>query len=192
MQKITAIPNKTKNGFMIPSETNRNTFLDWLKKYKAFHISPVIEESVKSRGFMEGAIIPAYCEWQYGIDPREVGRSEQRRFLFKRDFCNEVVNDRNGNPVKSPVSSKGKASYLGVVYNKYAEENGAPVPNPELYKLWKNKYAIDDRFPTFFDFLDFLGLTCDSMPSKFDIDKLGKDKEIEYPQEDIDPEKCPF
>ncbi len=193
MRKIIAIPNKNKDGFFIPSEINRNTFLDWLKKYKTFHIFPADQESIKSRGYLEGAVIPAYCEWQYGINPKKIGLSEQRRFLFKRDFNSEIINDRNGNPIKAPISSKGKASYLVNVYTQYCYENGAPLPNPELYKLWRDRYAIDYRFPTFFDFLDFLDLQCDSMPSDQTLNKLKCDEvKIKYPKEDIDPDKCPF
>lgn len=194
MQKITAIPNITKTGFQFPSKYNKATLLDWMKKYKEFHIMPVINESKNVRGYLEGAVVPAYCEWQYGINARENGRSEQRRYLFKRDFNYEVVNDRDGNPVKTPLSSKGIASKLANTYTMWAEQNGAPIPNPALYKLWRDKYAIDLRFPTFFEFLDFLGLECDAMPTSQDLLKLKveDEPEIEYPKEEVDPGKIPF
>ena len=193
MQKITAVSNKDHTGFSFPSAFNRQILMEWLKKYKTFEICPVITESREVRGYLEGGIVPAYCEWQYGINARERGKSEQRRFLFKRDFNYEVVNDREGNPVRSPKSSKGIAASIANTYTQWAEQNGAPIPNPELYKMWKNKYSMDDRFPTFFEFLDFLGLECDAMPPSETFDKLKEGEvEIEYPEEDIDPDKIPF
>lgn len=193
MQKIIATPNKQRTGFSFPSEYSRAKLIEWLKKYKTFEISPVINESREVRGYLEGGIVPAYCEWQYGINARERGKSEQRRFLFKRDFNYEIVNDRDGNPVRSPKSSKGIAASITTTYTQWASENGAPIPNPELYKLWKNKYSLDDRFPTFFEFLDFLELECDAMPSSETLEKLETEEvPVGYPTEDIDPDKIPF
>jgi len=182
-------PNKKRTGFSIPSEYNKAKLSEWLKKYDGFELQPIIEESIKSRGYMEGAVIPAYCEWQYGINARDSGRSEQRRMLFKRDFNYEIVTDRKGNPVKSPISSKGLASQINNKYTRYAEENGAPIPNAQLYKLWRDKWSLDSRFPTFFGFLDFLEIQCDSMPSDQTLAKLEKENEpeIDYPERTKSP-----
>ena len=163
--KITATPNSAKTGLSFPSEYNAATFRAWLKRFKAFSISPLIEESRNARRYLEGAIIPAYCKWQYDIDPRAKEKDESRRFLFKRDFNYEIVKNRKGDPVKMPLSSKGFAATLVEQYSQWATENGAPIPNPDLYKLWRDKWAHDMRFPSFFEFLDFLSLECDAMPS---------------------------
>jgi hypothetical protein len=178
-------PNSTKDGFYIPSEYNKGTLKDWLKKYKAFDLTPRVEESVSSRRFLEGAVIPAYCEWQYGINARDLGKDEARRLLFKQDFNYEILENRKGVPVKSPLSSKGLASQINQTYTRYAEENGAPIPNASLYKLWRDKWRLDHRFPTFFDFLDFLELQCDSMPSDQTLKKLGVEEKIDYPENNL-------
>jgi hypothetical protein len=191
--KVTAVPNEQKNGFHFPSQHNRKLLLDWFKKYPKFDITPHVEESVRSRGYLEGAVMPAYCEWQYGINSRDRSKHEQQRYLFKKDFNSEIVNDRDGNPTKAPLSSKGLASKLNDSYTRWAEQNGAPIPNPKLFKLWRDKYrSIDERFPTFFEFLDFLGIECDASPTPQQLAKLGKDVQVEYPEEDIDPDKIPF
>ena len=39
------------------------------------------------------------------------------------------------------------------------------------------------RFPSFFEFLDFLGLECDAMPSSETLEKLGKETMLKYPEE---------
>ena len=131
---------------------------------------------------MEGAVIRAYCQWQYGIDPREPELSEQRRFLFKRDFNYEIVKNKKGSPVRTPKSSKGEATNILRKYTEYAEQNGAPIPNSSLFKLYRDKWK-NTRFPTFFDFLDFLGIECDAMPSKETLDTLGDFDKVEYPKE---------
>ena len=76
--KIIAVPNKDRTAFHIPSEFNRARLLEWLRKDDRFEITPVIRESVKTRRYLEGAVIPAYCKWQYGIDPRDHGMAETR------------------------------------------------------------------------------------------------------------------
>jgi len=179
--------NKKRTGFSIPSEYNKSVLADWLKKYDAFDLEPRIQESKESRGYLEGGVVRAYCEWQYGIDARAGGKSEQRRFLFKRDFNYEIVEDRQGNPVRSPVSSKGKAKKVLKEYQRYSEENGAPLPNPALYNLWRDEWSMDSRFPTFFEFLDFLELECDAFPSDQTLAKLGEKKKVHYPTEEKTP-----
>lgn len=191
--KITAIPNETKTALKIPSKFNRDLLGDWLKRYRGFEITPVTNESRRSRGYLEGAVIPEYCKWQYDIDPRDPMRGEQRRFLFKRDFNYEIVNDRDGTPVRIPLSSKGKVAQTLKTYTEWAEGNGAPIPNPKLYKLWRDKYSIDFRFPTYSDFLEFLGLESDAMPSNEHLKMLEQDQDkVEYSEEDIDASKIPF
>lgn len=179
-------PNKERNGFSVPSEHNKSLLSDWLKKYSAFNLEPRINETIESRGFLEGAVVPAYCEWQYGVSAKDLGKSEQRRFLFKSDFNYEILKDRDGNPKKSPVSSKGLAQKVLQTFTRYAEENGCPIPNPDLYKLWKQKWSMDNRFPTYFDFLDFLDLQVDAMPSDQTLNKLGVKGEVDYPENNLE------
>lgn len=118
--KLIFEPNKDLTGFHAPSDYARNQLFMWLRKYKLFSVEPIIEESIPGRRFLEGAVIPAYCHWQYGIDPRDRGRDEERRFLFKRDFHYEIVKDRQGNPTRAPKSSKGEATAILRHYDGWA------------------------------------------------------------------------
>lgn len=170
--KITATVNEAKNGFHIPSEHNKAVLKDWMKTYKWFTITPNIQESPKARRYLEGAVIPEYCLFQYGIDPRDRGKDEQRRFLFKKDFNYEIVTGRDGSPVRAPKSSKGLANQILTNWTEWATENGCKIPNAELYKKYRDEFSMDFRFPTFGDFLDFLGLDCDAMPSNETMNKL--------------------
>lgn len=184
--KIIAEPNKDRSAFHIPSEHSRAQLLDWFRKYDRFEITPVVDEHVPTRRYLEGAVIPAYAHWQYGIDPTEPGRDEARRFLFKRDFHYEIVKDQQGNPHRVPKSSRGEARAILEHYTRYAQENGAPIPNAALYKLYRGQWAGDPRFDSLHAFLDFLGLECDAMPSDQALAKLGEvpdvRKDLNYPE----------
>lgn len=191
--QITALTNKDRTGFFIPSEYNKQTLKQWLKEYDAFEITPKEKESKSGRGYLEGAVVQAYCHWQYDIDPRAKGMSEARRFLFKRDFNYEIQKNRKGDPVRTPVSSKGKVKEITDIYTQWAEQNGAPIPNPALYKLWRDKWSMDARFPEFHDFLVFLNLECDAMPSSQTLEKLREQTDpVDYPKETNEIDKCPF
>lgn len=150
-------------------------------------ISADPEESNASRGYLEGAVIPTYCEWQYGIDPRQKGMADSRRYLFKKDFSYEIVKNKNGDPCKMIVTSRGLAKVVLDNFTRYAEENGCPIPNPELYKTYKQKYSMDKRFPTLKDFLIFMDMEVDAMPSKESFNQID-DKVIEYPTDECDPD----
>jgi len=170
--EIYATPNKDRNGFTVVNNYQRGQFFEWLKKYDSFKIEPVIQESSNRRRYLEGAVIPCYCKWQYAIDPREPGKADQRRVLFMRDFNSDIVTNRNGDPERVPLSSKGEVSNILNTYTRYAEENGAPIPNPELYKKWRDEYGMDIRFKDFYSWLEFLGIEEDAMPSAETFNKL--------------------
>jgi len=190
MKEIIAGVNATKNAFHFESEYNKARLLEWMKTVKYFRIIPIETENVNVRRFLEAAIIPEYCLFQYGIDPRDMGKDEARRFLFKQDFHYDILSDRNGNPVKAPKSSKGHAKALVDTFTAWATENGCRVPNNALYLMWRDKYKSNDmRFPTFHDFLSFLHLECDAMPSNETLSKLDeeKGKTPEYPEEYNEP-----
>lgn len=170
--EIYLTPNKEKNGITIVNEYQKARFMEWLKKYNTFKIEPVAEDSQNGRRYLEGAVVPAYVKWQYGIDPREPGKSDVRRDLFMRDFNSDIVTNRNGNPERVAVSSKGEVKNILNNYTRYAEENGAPIPNPDLYKKWRDEWSMDIRFKNFYEWLDFLGIEEDAMPSAETFKKL--------------------
>ena len=95
MTHLIAKANQQKNGLVFASDYSRGLFLSWLKKYGAVEIQPVVKESKNSRGYLEGAVVPAYCQWQYGIDARARGKGGQKRFLFKTDFNHQHFKKKN-------------------------------------------------------------------------------------------------
>lgn len=164
------------------SDYIRDGWLDYMKEHNGqmVHIVPIVEDSQNARSYLEGAVIPEYCEYQYNIPKRELGKAETRRFLFKRDFCFEMHKDRNGEPVKAPKSSKGVVKEILDVWTRWADTNGCPVPNPELYKLWKSKWIHKYEW---YEFLDKLGIDCDGFPTNETLAKLEEDNgKLEYPE----------
>lgn len=196
MKPIYLQPNEARNGFSTKSDYTRSLLADYLKKYRTFEVRPVNPDSKKGRRFLEAAVIPAYCEWQYGIPARESDRDEQRRMLFKRDFHFDIVKNREGEPVRIPLSTVGHVTDINNAYTSWAQENGAPVPNADLFKLYRDKWKTDIRFENYFEWLEFLGITCDTMPSKQTLSKLDElEGDLpEYPDDEqgADPSKIPF
>ena len=172
MKPIILTTNEKRNGFSTKSDFIRARLAEWMKKYQYFELKPRVKDSVNGRRYLEGAVIPAYCEWQYGIPAAELGRGEQRRYLFKRDFHFEIVKNRDGEPTKIPLSTVGLVNDVTTRYTDWAEQNGAPIPNPELFKMWRDQYSMDQRFDGFYDWLHFLGIDESSMPSRETLAKL--------------------
>ncbi len=172
MKPIKVTTNEARTGFHIESDFTRARLHEWMKEYKWFEITPIVAESKNKRRYLEGAVIPEYCKFQYGIDPRDKSKREACRLLFKQDFHNEILMDRNGNPVKVPKSSLGKAGLLLDTFTAWADQNGCKVPSCSLYVMWRDQWSMDFRFEDFQDFLDFLEIDCDAMPSNETLNKL--------------------
>lgn len=151
----------------IPSEYNRLRVKDMVlnEKITIFQMTPRVRGSKEQRGYLEGAVIWVYANWQYGLDPRKPENHEKARYLFKQDFNYEVVKDKNGNPRRIPVSLKGKHAEALDRYVSWAQENGAPIPNEALYKLWRDQYSTDYQWAHYWDWLEKLGLEHDAHPS---------------------------
>lgn len=159
---------EVKDGHLhIPSEYNKAKVQELIKDgVKLFELTPRIRASRKQQGYLEGAVIPAYGQWQYNLDPRKPENAQIARTLFKQDFHYSVIRDRNGNPKKTLRSLKGCHREALDKYMELAPENGMPIPNEELYKKWRDEYSMEPKFSSYYDWLDHLGLEVDSMPSQ--------------------------
>lgn len=165
---LKAEPHGNSFKLTIPSEYNRLRVKDYVVKEKVtlFQMLPRVRASRSQRGYLEGAVIWVYANWQYGLDPRNPETHETARDLFKRDFNYEIVRDREGKPSRIQMSLKGKQTQALDNYVEWAQENGAPVPNENLYKLWRDTYSMEPKWEHYWDFLEQLGLEHDAMPSK--------------------------
>lgn len=163
----------TKDGLRIESEYNKARVQQMVKDGTTlFQLTPRVRASKKQIGYFEGAVIPCYAEWQYGLNPRDPKNHEIARNLFKQDFHYEIVKDRNGNPKKTIKSLKNCQAEVLNKYTELAPENGMPIPNEKLYLTWRDEWSMDTRFQNFYDWLDFLGIDQDTMPSAETLAKL--------------------
>lgn len=159
---------------VIPSEYNRLRLREMVKHdhITLYELKPRVRASKAQRGYLEGAVIPAYGHWQYQLDPRKPADMKRARELFKLDFHYDVVRDRDGSPKRVPKSLKSSHRDALDAYMQLAPENGMPIPNESLYKTWRDEYSMDTRWENYWDFLDHLGLECDSMPSAQELRRL--------------------
>ena len=163
----------TENGLTIPSEYNKAKVKQLVKDgVTLFELTPRVRASKKQTGYLEGAVIYAWAKYQYGLDPRNPETHEKARNLFKQDFWFDVIKDRNGNPKKTLRSLRGHHRDALEAYMDIAPENGYPIPNEKLYLKWRDEFSMDTRWSNYYDFLDFLGLEEDSMPSEEAFNKL--------------------
>lgn len=165
---LTAEPHKDSFKLTIPSEFNRIRIKELVKNdgVKYFELRPRVRASRKQQGYLEGAVIWVYAKWQYGLDPRKPETHEQARYLFKRDFHYDVVKDKDGKPQRVPKSLRKKHAEALDTYVNWAQENGAPVPNEQLYKLWRDEYSMVPTWEHYWDWLDQLGLEHDAHPTR--------------------------
>lgn len=166
----------TENGLKIPSEYNRARVKQMVKDGTTlFELTPRIRASRKQTGYLEGAVIFAWAKYQYGLDPRKPENHEKARNLFKQDFWYEVIKDKNGNPKKTVKSLKGSHKEALNNYTDLAEQNGYPIPNEKLYLKWRDEWSMVPQWSDYYNWLDFLGLEEDSMPSAETFKKLNND-----------------
>ena len=156
----------TEKGLTIPSEYNRARVKEMVKGgTKLFELTPRIRSSKKQVGYLEGAVIPAYGKWQYNLDPTIPKHTKVARNLFKQDFWFTVLKDRDGKPKKTTKSLQGFHRQALDAYMELAAENGMPIPNENLYKTWRDQYSMNPKWLNYYDWLDYLGLEVDAMPS---------------------------
>lgn len=163
----------TENGLTIPSEYNRARVKQMVKEGTTlFELVPRIRASKKQLGYFEGAVIPTWGHYQYGLDPRNPKNHKTARDLFKQDFWFDIIRDRNGNPKKTLKDLTNNQVEALNKYTDLATENGYPIPNENLYKTWRDEWSMEPRWHCYHDWLDFLGLEVDSMPSAEAFNKL--------------------
>lgn len=166
---------EVKDGRLhIPSEYNKAKIKELIKDgVKLFELTPRIRASRKQQGYLEGAVIPAWGHYQYGLDPRKPENAQLARNLFKQDFHYTVIKNRDGNPKKTMKSLKGCHREVLDKYTEWAQENGGVIPNESLYKKYRDEYSMDIRYSNYYDWLNALGLEVDSMPSAETFNNLN-------------------
>lgn len=140
---------------------------------KWFALTPKARGSRKQQRFLEAAVIPAWGKFQYDLDPRDPNNAELARTLFKQDWNYTIVTDKEGKPRRVAQSLRNKHREVLDRYMDSAPENGFPMPNNELYLKWRDEWSMEPRWGNYYDWLDFLRLDVDSMPSANTFERLN-------------------
>jgi hypothetical protein len=171
-------------GLSFGSDYSQATFRQFCKDNEGMFVTiePRQKITKESRGYFEGALVPAYLEWSGG-DPHSKAQAEVVREIFKQEFNGMVVRGLDGQP-KTIGLSTAKLSKLEFRDNFIADivdyfiENNIAVPSTELYKKWRDEYSSDDPLLTFWEWLQRYNLKCDSEVGEMPAIKLPT---YEYP-----------
>lgn len=171
------------------TDFGRARYMDWLSKNvgKFGTIEPREKISKEARGYFEGALCPAYLKWAKK-NPHDRDNLETIREIFKIEFNGKVVNFR-GKPMQIAKSTSRlsrqefRDNFIAKIV-EYFVENGIPVPNPELYKTWNNKWR--DKYPlySFWEFLEHFHIRCDTGVEEATEFVPEDVRKVEYPVSD--------
>src|SRR3990167_10881700 len=159
----------TKEGKLeFRSEYNKARFIEYAKKNGPvlLEIKPRQRISQESRGYFEGALVPAYCEWAEKLNPISPEDCDAVRKMFKLEFNGRWLTGLDGEPIKIPQSTKrfSRENFRSQFIEKivdYFIQNQIPVPNPDLYKKRRDEWANKEPELSFWQFLRKHGLKCD-------------------------------
>lgn len=150
-------------GLDFLTRTNHERFLAFCRENPniRLRITPDLVESKHLRRYFEGGIIAALCEYTDGYDRRNPADREAMRDLVMREFNGELRHDLHGRTVRVARPSKGREALNALVerVTDYMAENGIPVPDPALFKRWRDEFSSDVW--DFYDWLDMHNLRPD-------------------------------
>jgi hypothetical protein len=142
------------------SQLNEYKFKEFHKKNPnvIFELKPRQKISPEARGYFEGALVPAYCDWAEGLNPLDKNDNDAVRELFKREFNGRWITGLDGQKVKVGQSTTlfSRRDFREVFIDKivtYFMENQIPIPNPDLYKKWRDEWVHKEPELNFWQFL---------------------------------------
>jgi len=134
----------TKDHGLDFGERNRVIFKRYLAENPGMvlKITPVLPESKKQRGFLEGAVIPLVAFYQEGMDHRDHAHLRDVREWLKAEFNGDMVVVA-GKALLVPKSTKGREA-LNAFLEKvlvWLQENYEPPAealDPGRFKEWRD------------------------------------------------------
>lgn len=102
------------------------------------------------RGYIYGALAPAYCEHSENYDPLNLDHVEEVAELLLAYAHGETKTGIDGKPLTLRRSTKSddmdseeyRIGKEKIVH--YFEEHSIPVPDPELYKKWRDEWSLGE------------------------------------------------
>lgn len=139
---------------------NRSRFTRYLsslvgKKVRINITELVGEITDEQRGYFEGALVPAVCDWHEKLDPENPEDVEICREWLKQEFNCRFLEQPGGGFTKVGMSttrlnSRSMSEFIERIV-AWMMEQQIPVPDPELYKKWR-----DSAPPAGEEYADFL------------------------------------
>lgn len=160
---------KPEGALSFGTEHNRGRFIDFLRKEKLWiwELTPKKEIKPEARGYVYGALAPAYCEWSENYDRKNQSHVDEVAELLLIHGFGKIITGLDGSPARiRPSTQKDKMSdpeYKAGIDKiiRYFEENEIPVPDTELYKRWQDQWRIEEPELSYFDWLDKNNMRCD-------------------------------
>lgn len=153
----------TERGFNL-GERNTAIFLAYVKENPRipWRLTPVLPESNKQRGFLEGAVIPLVAFYDEGMDHRNYADVRRVRDWLKEEFFTEMVVVA-GKVHSVPRSTKGREALQGFLERVLAwlQENYAPPAealDPERFKEWRDTIFPNGGPDHYIDYLVSLNI----------------------------------
>ena len=138
---------KIENGKPVSTSAYQRTdFHNWMSQNEGKYITVTPHEKIskEKRGYFEGAIVPAYCDWNESLDPKNPEHRDLVREMLKTEFNGVMVKGVWNEPHKIPRSTARLSNdEFGNFLNRitaHFEENQIPIPSADLYKRWVDMF----------------------------------------------------
>jgi hypothetical protein len=125
-------------------QRNTAAFLAFVRDnpWVPWRLAPILPESNKQRGYLEGAVIPLVAYYAENYDHRNSADLREVREWLKMEFnsTSVVVNGQVHQVAKSTKGRDALQPFLERVVG-WLQDNYVPPPealNPESYKVWRD------------------------------------------------------
>lgn len=141
---------QVRNGYInLGTDYNRNQVKKWCRENEGARVElkPVLPESRKMRGYLEGGLIALAAFYQQGMDHRNHRDVASMRNWLKAEFNSDYVNIQGKSHLVAR-STKGRENLKQFTEKvlDWLMENYAPpreAVDPKCYKKWR-----DEIFPS--------------------------------------------
>jgi len=154
------------------SEYQRASLNSWCKEHEGelLDVRPKKNISRGQRGYIYGALAPAYCDYSENYNPLNQDDVDEAAELLLAYAFGETVQGIDGKPItlrRSTSDDKMDSEEYKLGKEKiihYFEEHSIPVPDPALYERWRDEWSHDDPTLNYWQWLESKGLNADGSP----------------------------
>lgn len=145
---------------------------DWCKEHEGEYLDVRPKKNITQgqRGYVFGALAPAYCDWSENYDPLNHDHVDEAAELLMAYAFGETVTGIDGKPITLRRSTKnekmdsdeyreGKEKII-----HYFEHHSIPVPDPALYERWRDEWSNEFPELNYWEWLNKKNLNADGSP----------------------------